>query len=539
MGQMIAKDIKNHLKTIANSLNTYIESDDFKYFLEIERYLEELFESQNVKFWKFDERNMQLTLLDRETEKIIQVSSSLTQQVIDTKTICVENHVTSNKYYNADIDNALKYKIKSLIFYPILKGNKVIGILKLWRGLKQRKKFVKKDETNLSYLAPLLLDIMEHKSIDKNDLLTLLNEKPEIKKETFKIKDTRVSSINKKIVSNKIASKEESATLEMLKNKLETLEQENKEKIKTLTLELETKNSEIKQLEDTYKILKEFSADTDTESQKHQDKISKINEENRLLSTENKDVKKELKKLKESISSNTIKQLKSERALISKEKESDIDINIEHIFRRIDTRFNENEYAHVLFEILIYALASGKGMEFIEENLKKTKLVQRLIDGYYFKGDLLVCQEKYRIEDFVKQTKVYEKDVFTNMIKLDFDIDTSMPMSLVLDAEKIQNIILHLLVDFYQFVDHSKKIDIRFYFKNNFFTIEIGGEIHRKNSLFQSMFKQAILGGDEKSRLGLQLSKKVATRLKGGINTFYEDDYYKFIVSVPAQVIKM
>ncbi len=53
------------------------------------------------------------------------------------------------------------------------------------------------------------------------------------------------------------------------------------------------------------------------------------------------------------------------------------------------------------------------------------------------------------------------------------------------------------------------------------------------------MFKQTKLGGDEKDRIGLQLTKKVMTRLKGNIDYLYEDAYYKFIVTVPTQVIKM
>ncbi len=88
-------------------------------------------------------------------------------------------------------------------------------------------------------------------------------------------------------------------------------------------------------------------------------------------------------------------------------------------------------------------------------------------------------------------------------------------------------------------MDHLQPIDVDFIFKKKFLSIEIGGYKHKKNCLFQSMFKQTKLGGDKKDRIGLQLSKKVMTRLKGNIDYLYEDAYYKFIVTVPTQVIKM
>ncbi len=94
-------------------------------------------------------------------------------------------------------------------------------------------------------------------------------------------------------------------------------------------------------------------------------------------------------------------------------------------------------------------------------------------------------------------------------------------------------------LDLHQFVDNHQPVKVDFIFKKKFLSIELGGHIHKKNSLFQSMFKQTKLGGDEKDRIGLQLTKKVMTRLKGNIDYLYEDAYYKFIVTVPTQVIKM
>jgi hypothetical protein len=162
-----------------------------------------------------------------------------------------------------------------------------------------------------------------------------------------------------------------------------------------------------------------------------------------------------------------------------------------------------------------------------------------LIDSYYFKGDLEIHNEKFLVANMVEHLQGYTKHIFSNMIDLKITVDKSIPASLVLDAPKIQSMILHLLLDLHQFVDHHRPVHVNFIFKKKFLVIELGGSIHKKNSLFQSMFKQTKLGGDEKDRVGLQLSKKVMSRLKGEIAYLYEDEYYKFIMTVPTQVIKM
>ena len=42
-----------------------------------------------------------------------------------------------------------------MITYPLIKDEKVIGIIKLWKGIKQKKNFTKKEATALESLAPL------------------------------------------------------------------------------------------------------------------------------------------------------------------------------------------------------------------------------------------------------------------------------------------------------------------------------------------------------------------------------------------------
>ena len=550
MGTPISEDVKTGIKKMASSLNTYVKSQNISDFLEIEAYLKDFFEAYEVKFWHYDENNKTLTLQSTEDTDTVTLSSSLTEQAIITKSPLRANHVTSNKFYNHDIDNPTDYKIKALLVFPILKGKRVVGVLRIWRGLKQKKNFVKKDEENLMLFMPLFVDVLESKSITKEDLLRLLDEK----------EVTQKKPVSKTVVHNKQnedvkkrAAQTNDAELEALKEKLDLLEKENKEIENRFKSELRRyeddlvkegekvakAQKELENFEKKYTELEKSSMEIYKESQQYQTSINELEKDLALLKSENKTFQKELKKEKEDASTLSIKKLKSEKSLAVKSNLSDIDKNIEFILQKVDERFADNEHTYMLFELMVYALSSKKGTETIEESVRKSKLLQTLIDNYYFKGDIEIHNEKCRVADIVEHIKSYEKSIFANMIKLEIDFDKSIPASLVLDAPKIQSVILHLLLDLHQFVDHHQPVRVNFIFKKKFLSIELGGHIHKKNSLFQSMFKQTKLGGDEKDRIGLQLSKKVMTRLKGNIDYLYEDAYYKFIVTVPTQVIKM
>jgi len=562
---MMQNNLHDTVKEVAKCANAYAKSKESQHMEEIENAIQTLFESQTVKFWKVDTKKETIQLLDNDMDEALSLESSLTKQAIDSKKALLENHVTSDKYYNSTIDNPFNLKIKSLMIYPILKGKIVIGVLKVWRGIKQRKVFSKKDEETLLSLSTLWLYIFESKEIDKKTLLTLLGEtveknetKPTVQKEkpsqetvvkhvkrTNKEFDTlteenkryreQEKELEKKLQSyqNKLASIEkEYEALEKLQNETTSKENELVFQTKIDTYDKELEASKIK-----YKELETSSLELYSESQLKQIMIKELDKELKLLKKENKGLLNDLKEKENSCKS--IKELKSEKSLLVQQKKNNKIENIEDILMHVDNRFSENEYAYMLFEMMLYALYSKKGIAYIEESIKKSKIVPNIIEGYYFKGDIQVHNEKYRISDLVEHIKSYEKDIFAKMINLNITVDEMMPASLVFDAAKIQSIILHLLVDLHQFVDHSSAVNVNFTFKKKFLHIEIGGSIHKKNSLFQSMFKQTKLGGDEKDRIGLKLSKKVISRLKGEIDYLYENDYYKFIMTVPTQVIKM
>jgi hypothetical protein len=568
------ESLKPNLKEIATIVNNYASSKKYSEIETLEKYFATLFEAEIVKFWKVDSENETLELMDKEKRDLMSLDSSLIQQAIESKKSLLENHVTSDKYYNQVIDNPLSLKVKALMLLPVLKGKKVIGVLKIWRGVRQRKVFNKKDEEKLQYFIPLVLKVFEANSIEKDELMTLLGEKEEritkrikaspkvkkeIKKEIKKIESVSedkqlLSDLKKKFdeISNEnktysVNEKKQNKIIHEYESKCVMLEEEcirlekqkndsqNKENELVFQTKIDKYDKELEASEVKYKELEVSSFELYSESQIHQNTIKELEKELKLMQKENAYLNTDLKEK----NTKSIKEMKSEKSMLSVKKSSEIDDNIELVLKHVDNDFSENEYAYMLFEMMLYALYSKKGISYIEESIKKSKIVPNIIDGYYFKGDIQVHNEKYRISDLVEHIKMYEKNIFAKMIKLDISVDEMMPSSLVFDAAKIQSIILHLLVDLHQFVDHNHPVNINFTFKKKFLNVEIGGSIHKKNSLFQTMFKQTKLAADEKDRIGLQLSKKIISRLKGEIDYLYEDDYYKFILTVPTQVIKM
>jgi len=555
------KDNINHsIKEIVEIINSYAEHEVPRDIEKIENEFKILFEAQVLNFWKVDVKKSMLKHLDGDKKKTFSLESSLTKQAIDSKNIVIENHVSSDKYYNASVDNPLSLKIKSLIIFPILKDKEVVGVLQMLKGIKQRKMFSKLDEKKLNHLAPLMIAILENIAIDKDEMLDILGEnKKDITKKYLtkgKVK-TKTSVVHTVDITNK-----EYAELNALKLELIALKKEHKHKMnmeKDKVLALETANKVLrksqsatqgkekiakyhKELEYTrvkYKELEALSLEIYTESQAKEATIKGLEKDLRLLQKENINLQSDLKKKVKQNTSKSIKSLKAEQSFASQEKTRGIGENIEHVLEYVDNDFGANQYVYMLFELILYAMHSEKGMTYIEESVKKSKLVQQIIDGYYFKGDIDVYNEKNRISKLVEHIKNYEQGIFLNTIKLNITVEDTMPISLVFDRVKIQSCILHLLTDLHRFVDNSRNLNINLTFKDKFLNVELGGYIHNNNNLFHVMFKQSKHGGSEKDRIGLQLTKKMITRLKGEISYLHEDNYYTFILKVPTQVIKI
>jgi len=583
-------DLKSRIKELSALINTYAKDKKTTSLLEVASSLANYFDAQTVTFWRVDDRNKVIKRIDTDEDIEISIDGSFTQHLLSSKKILIENHITSNKFYNQEIDNPLDLKIKSLMVLPIMEGKAVVAMVKIWRGFKTRKKFVKADEDALNALSPILHTMCKKEEISKKDLLNLIGSSEEngtetVKKVTISKKpDTKKPNIEKRNEDKEILVKlereisalreenktftekekiqkekseayeksiktltssekklkekieEKDNTLLELKSKLETLESKNKENELLLQSTIDARDKELSKYKDKYQKLEASSLKFNSKSVEYQGAIEDLQKDLKALQQENTEL---IEDLKEKSASSNIKELKSEKSISYYGKSEDIECNIETIWKNKDSNFLENEHFYILFELMAYATSSKKGVSSVEEELGQSKLLQKLIESYYFQGDVQVQNEKYLISDLLKNIEDYRKNIFKETINFNIIVDDKMPSSLVLDAFKIKSIILHLLMDLHHFSDHSKNIDIRLSFIDKLFGIEMRASIHRDNSIFKNMFKQSKLIDNEKGRIGLQFSKKIISRIRGEINTVYEDSYCMFRVKVPSQIIKM
>lgn len=527
-------NLKSSLKKIANTLNNYVESKDLKYIEEIEDQFEALFNAEAVKLWKYDDKKETLNLIESGNHEVISLSPSLTKQSIINMSSVISNHSTSDKYYTPEIDNPLELKVKALMIFPIIKGKRVLGVLRIWRGLKQRKVFTKQDENTLESFVPVLIKMIMCEKIEKEEMIALIGTS----------KENKISSRSTLEATSKAKDKTSKVDVELraLKKKFDkSLEDLKvyKESEAVYRREIDKSHNELKDSKAKYKELETATLELSSEIIAYQSKIKELKNQLETTQKDHEHLKSELKEEKKSNNVKNIKELRLEKSLHTNKQFEKLDENIEFILQEVDHIFAKNEYSYIVFELLVYALKSKKGMEYLEETLKKSKLIPEIIDGYYFNGDLKVHNEKYIILDFVKGIEDYHNKIFSEMTNFNIVVSNEVPTSLVFDAPKIQSILSHLLMDLYQFSEYSKPVNINLAFKNKFLTIDIGGTVYQKNSLFKSVLKQMKLTENEKDRYGLQLSLKLIKRLKGNIESIYEDEYYKFVLTIPTQVIKM
>ena len=524
------EDFNNYIKSAVEYLNDYEKSKNSDLVEKIESLLQDAFEASVVKIWQYDNRNNSISLFGSEDKSAISLESSITQQAISKKSTIFVNHITSDKSYNQEIDNPLDLKIRAFMVYPVIKNNKTIGVIKFWREIKEKKVFTRQEESNLKKFELFWERLIEVKPIKKEELLELLEDQ-KADKNPKKETEQNIHKVSKKPLT-------EVDELEELKNLYEKSKDEittYKKQIEEFKKSEEIYKSQYTEGQESLKILEsEYEKIVIETTQEYQEKILHLKDDLEAIKEENK-------KLIEHNNSNAtlISQLKAEAYSTSNTSFSILDENIEFILKTLDKDFSDNEYSYILFEMLIYALESKKGMSLIEDKIKDSKLVPMIIKDYYFAADIKVKTEKTMISNIVEYIESLELKIFSKACNILVKTQKSVPPSLVLDMPKVSSILYHLMFDLYQFIDTSKKVEVNLSYKDKFFKIKINGYTNNQNKLIKNMFKQAKIGGSEKDRLGLQLSRKITERLKGTLEVDNKDNKCYYTVTLPAQKIKM
>ena len=175
MNDMLLDNDKIAFRNISKSLNKYVEKKDFIYIDEIENILKEIFDTEYIKFSNYHEKEKNIEYLNIDEKCIIHLEGSLLAKAVSTQLPILVNHIISDKYFVPEIDNPLNLKVKSLIIFPIIINKNVIGIVNLWKGMRERSVFTKNDLDRLAFFSPLFVNIIQSKMIDKKELLDFIH----------------------------------------------------------------------------------------------------------------------------------------------------------------------------------------------------------------------------------------------------------------------------------------------------------------------------------------------------------------------------
>jgi len=583
--------LKIKLNDILHMYANYAKSRKYTDIKEIEKYLIQIFNVDNLVFWKVDYKRETLELIDEAYTKKVNFQSSLIQNVIESKLPQFENHVTSNKYYNPEIDNPLENKIKSFIIFPILKNDKVIGILTLWRNIGNKNVFNKRDIENLVELSLLFQKTMDCEALTKEELLFIVNKKEEksevklkssknrlIKKVSIKVKGEdsllkKVNEENEKLKDKNIVLNEKLTALQvelekeaqkninykdkntehkkillLLQKKLEKVSQE-KEQIKKENSTVQ--GDELKQLKIKYNDSFEMYQ---TKLKEKTVKIKALAEKNEVLVTnytqlENDKValkKKSLQSIKEietlkndlsKISINTITMPKTE-IIIDRDTDA---LTKEHCKKLIDLaskHFTTMQHTRVLYELIVFAMHSPKGLHSLEHILEQTGLVNKMLYEYSYKQTVPIHQDRDTLANLLHMIKSHSKSIFQENLDLNVEYDNSLPHYLCFDVNRITSIIMYLLIDMFQFSDHSIPIDISISYNNRSLYFDIKAKVHNKNTVFGFLQDSNRILDDSIGRVCLLSSKKMINYLNGMFKVDYKDCTYRYEVSIPVSTIK-
>ena len=565
---MSSENIKVDLKNMVSLVNSYIKSKDNNFIQEIEMIFQKSFDVQFAMLWKFNAHDNSLCLFNSEKteESLFFLNSSLVKQSIDSKNPLICNHTTSDKYYEATIDNPTKLKVKALMIFPILKGNTVVGILKLWRGIKDKKIFTKNDEKLFSIFSFILSSLFDANEINKAKVIEmtqdLSTETPSKRKIITPSVNIRGAKKFEEVKRNTTAFKEDSINWEKKYKDLLVSQKIEEESQHILKVEIESQHKQLSEYENDLKKI-------DTLNQQLEAEKEKVLEYNVLFNAHEKQKQELLLKIKDhdkvlmechskykelSASSGKLYQkndryvteLNSEITALKKDKkflfekakelqtfkEHAEEGNVDELFSRFNSLFFEKELSYAFFSVIIYSLSSPQGLSYLEENLKEIKGLKSIVNSYAF---FPVNNIEIDTGNFINFIKDYERTVFLRKFTFKVKVKDNFPATLILDVHKVQNVVLLLLNEFYPLIDTKEAVNIFFYTERNSLKIDIGSSIVQNKSFFSLNSESKILEKIETSPSFL-LSKKIISRLKGTVQVGVKNNYYQVSLNIYTKV---
>ncbi len=328
---------------------------------------------EDMILYRYNSDGNTFNIINNQDTQSVELEDSFLKYAIDRKKPEFDNHINSNKYYKVALDNPKDLTIRGLLMFPIIDNKKTIGVLSLYRSVKQGINFTKKDKTIINEFKPLLLKAIKEEVIEDSDNLL---------KDIALLEDRLALEINlQKELSHKNQALEDELkrvkeSKEIKKQKIATLKQ-------TL-IELENENSHL---------------------------VDNIKDKNILITKYN---------------NNEIKAKHSQTKLSN--NFVNIEKNIEFLLQELGNKFKNYHNAYILFETILYAISCSKSMDIIDKFISKTRGFDDFINQFYSSSSIKANRDKYQIKNILNNI---EDINFDKSLPISLVIDTPKINSIV------------------------------------------------------------------------------------------------------------
>ncbi len=106
------------------------------------------------------------------------------------KESAIYNHIASEKYYIAQIDNPENSRIKAQIIVPIIKDDNLVGIVRVSRSIRYPKNYTEHDLDLIKSLTPFLVKVSQVLSLETT-ISEITLKSPQINKEITQIEENK------------------------------------------------------------------------------------------------------------------------------------------------------------------------------------------------------------------------------------------------------------------------------------------------------------------------------------------------------------
>ncbi|MFK5976621.1 MAG: hypothetical protein QM493_08955 [Sulfurovum sp.] len=242
----------------------------------------------------------------------------------------------------------------------------------------------------------------------------------------------------------------------------------------------------------------------------------------RELKQDNEDLRADIKDRNSIILKYSNNEIKEKH--VRKRESRKTDQNIEYLLKEIDCKFGGYKNSYILFEMMIYAISSLKGMNIIEDFITKSKDLNNFVDTFYREITIKPKRKKEQI-----------KKVFEDKIKDNLSFDESLPSSLVVDTPKINSILYHIQENLAILSEDKTLVYTNVSYHNEHLLIEVNGKIKQESGILQNIFKKTNTGNEQE----LMICDKLVKLLGGSLNSSYNEEDYQYKISLPAKIIDL